>query len=112
MNPFKILHYQDESGHDLYQDWLRCLRDQVAKVAIIRRVARVEVGNFGDHKFLQSGVSELRVDVGAGYRIYYGQVGDKVILLTNGGDKSTQAADIAKAIKLLNDWKKRNETRS
>ncbi len=78
MNPFKILHYQDESGHDLYQDWLRCLRDQVAKVAIIRRVARVarvEVGNFGDHKFLQSGVSELRVDVGAGYRIYYWDMG-------------------------------------
>ena len=112
MSSCEIRRYQDESGHDLYQDWLKGLRDQVAKVAIIRRVARVQVGNFGDHKFLQSGVSELRVDVGARYRVYYGQVGDKVFLLTHGGDKSTQAADIAKAVKLLNDWKKRNETRS
>jgi putative addiction module killer protein/probable addiction module antidote protein len=71
-------------------------------VAIIRRVARASVGNFGDHKFLQNGVSELRIDVGLGYRVYYAQVGDKVILLTHGGDKRTQTADIAKA---TNYWK-------
>jgi len=112
MNSYEIRHYQDESGHDFYQDWLKGLRDQVAKVAIIRRVARIEVGNFGDHKFLQSGVSELRIDVGPGYRIYYAQVGGNVILLTHGGDKRTQTADIAKAIKLLKNWEKRNETRS
>jgi putative addiction module killer protein len=112
MKSYEIRHYQDESGHDLYQDWLKGLRDQVAKVAIIRRVARVEVGNFGDHRFLQNGVSELRIDVGPGYRIYYGQVGTSVILLTHGGNKSTQAADITKAIKVLEDWRKRNETRS
>lgn len=110
METYEIRHYLDESGHDLYQDWLKGLRDQVAKVAIIRRVARVSVGNFGDHKFLQSGVSELRIDVGPGYRIYYAQVGDKVILLTHGGDKRTQAADIAKAIKLLENWRERNAT--
>lgn len=112
MRSYEIRHYQDENGHDLYQDWLKGLRDQVAKVAIIRRVARIEVGNFGDHKFLRSGVSELRIDVGPGYRIYYAQVGANVVLLTHGGDKSTQIGDIAKAVKLLEDWRKRNETRS
>jgi putative addiction module killer protein len=110
MDTYEIRHYLDESGHDLYQDWLKGLRDQIAKVAIIRRVARASVGNFGDHKFLQNGVSELRIDVGPGYRVYYAQVGDKVILLTHGGDKRTQSADIAKATKLLENWRERNAT--
>ncbi len=112
MNTYDILHYVDESGNDLYQDWVIGLRDQVAKSAVVRRVARIAVGNFGDHKFLQDGVCELRIDVGPGYRVYYAQVGGKVILLTHGGDKRTQASDIAKAIKLLKNWEKRNETRS
>ena len=112
MDTYNVLHYVDESGKDLYQDWMMGLRDQVAKVAVVRRVARVTVGNFGDHKFLQDGVSELRIDVGPGYRVYYAQVGDKVILLTHGGDKRTQASDIAKAIKLFKNWEKRNEARS
>lgn len=112
MNKYEIRHYVDEKGHDLFQDWLAGLRDHVAKVSVIRRVARIALGNFGDHKFLQGGVCELRIDVGPGYRVYYAQVGDKVILLTHGGDKRTQAADIAKAIELLKDWEKRNETRS
>jgi putative addiction module killer protein len=112
MDTYDIRHYVDENGHDLYQDWVKGLRDQVAKVAVMRRVARIAVGNFGDHKFLQNGICELRIDVGPGYRVYYAQVGDKVILLAHGGDKRTQAADIAKAIKLLKDWEKRNETGS
>jgi putative addiction module killer protein len=112
MDTYEIRHYVDERGNDLYQDWIMGLRDQVAKVAIYRRVARIAVGNFGDHKFLQDGVCELRIDVGPGYRVYYAHVGGKVILLTHGGDKRTQTADIAKATKLLRNWEKRNETRS
>ena len=101
MDIYKVLHYVDESGNDLYQDWMARLRDQVAKVAVVRRVARVAVGNFG----------ELRIDVGPGYRVYYAQVGDKVVLLTHAGDRRSQASDIAKAIKLFKNWEKRNETR-
>ena len=112
MDTYEIRHYVDESGNDLYQDWIMGLRDQVAKVAVYRRVARIAVGNFGDHKFLQDGVWELRIDVGQGYRVYYAQVESKVILLILGGDKRTQDADIAKASKLLRNWEKRNETRS
>lgn len=104
----QILHYLDESGNDLYQAWLDSLRDRVAKVAVIRRVARLELGLFGDHKPLRDGIGELRIDVGAGYRVYYAPVGNMVILLTAGGDKKSQSRDIDRAVRLLKDWEKRN----
>ena len=104
----EIIHYLDENDNDLYQEWLEGLRDRVAKIAIIKRVARVEAGLFGDHKPLRDGISELRVDVGAGYRVYYAQVGNFVILLTCGGDKKSQSRDIERAIGLLKNWEKRN----
>lgn len=66
----EIIHYLDDAENDLYQNWLDSLRDRVAKVAIIQRVARMEVGLFGDCRSLRDGVWELRVDVGAGYRVY------------------------------------------
>ena len=103
---YQIIHYLDENENDLYQDWLDGLRDRVAKVAIIRRIARVEVGLFGDHKLLRDGVCELRIDVG--YRVYYARVENRVILLTSGGEKKSQSRDIERAIGLLADWEKRN----
>jgi putative addiction module killer protein len=105
---YQIIHYLDEGGNDLYQAWLDALRDRVAKVAIIRRVARLELGLFGDCKPLRDGISELRIDVGAGYRVYYAQVGKMLILLTSGGDKKSQRGDIERAIRLLKDWEMRN----
>ncbi len=105
---YQIIHYLDENENDLYQSWLDSLRDRTAKVAVIRRVARIELGLFGDCKPLRDGISELRIDVGAGYRVYYAQVGNMVILLTSGGDKKSQSRDIERAIRLLNDWEKRN----
>ena len=105
---YQIIHYLDESGADVYQAWLDSLRDRVAKVAIIRRVARLELGLFGDCKPLREGISELRIDVGTGYRVYYAQVGKMLILLTSGGDKKSQRGDIESAIRLLKDWEKRN----
>ena len=95
----EVIHYLDEAENDLYQSWLESLRDRVAKVAIIKRVARLEVGLFGDCKSLREGIWELKVDVGAGYR---------VILLTSGGDKKSQSRDIERALNLLKDWEKRN----
>ena len=79
---YQIIHYLDESGADVYQAWLDSLRDRVAKVAIIRRVARLELGLFGDCKPLREGISELRIDVGTGYRVYYAQVGKQQMLAT------------------------------
>lgn len=104
----EIIHYLDEAEHDFYQSWLESLRDRVAKVAIIKRVARMEVGLFGDCKSLREGVWELRVDVGAGYCVYYAHIGNRVILLTSGGYKKSQSRDIERAVNLLKDWEKRN----
>lgn len=106
---YRILHYLDRQGKDHYQDWLNSLRDRQAKIAVIRRVARLEAGLAGDHKSTRGGIHELRIDVGAGYRVYYAFVGRTVILLACGGDKQTQDRDIASAIKLLRDWKARND---
>ena len=98
---YEIEHYlSPNDGSDLYIEWLKKLKDVTAKVAIVRRVARIELGNFGDHKFCRDGVSELRIDVGAGYRVYYAVAGKRVVLLLCGGDKSSQSRDIAAAKKL------------
>src|SRR3546814_8993288 len=80
MDGYRIDHYLTADGaKDLYADWLRRLRDGKAKVAVIRRVARIEQGNFGDHRFCRDGVWELRVDVGPGYRVYYAMSGHQVV---------------------------------
>ncbi len=102
-----IFHYLTGSGRDLYQDWLDGIRDTRARVAIQRRVDRLAAGNYGDHEFCREGVWELRVDVGAGYRVYYAQAGRKMVLLLCGGDKRSQQADIARAVKCWNDYQRR-----
>ncbi len=105
---YEIRHYQQyampHAGRDVYVDWLEKLRDTNAKIAIVRRVARMEIGNFGDHKFCRNGVWELRIDVGAGYRVYYAIAGKKIVLLLCGGDKRTQDADIDRACEYWRDW--------
>jgi len=106
---YQIIHYLDKNENDLYQNWLDGLQDRIAKVAIIRRIARVEMGLFGDCKPLRDGICELRISVGAGYRVYYALVGNMVILLTSGGDKKSQNRDIERAIGLLKDWEKQND---
>jgi putative addiction module killer protein len=108
MSHYRIEHYLTPGEHrDPYLDWLQRLRDSQAKVAVIRRLARVELGNFGDHKFCRDGVWELRVDVGPGYRVYYAMSGHCVVLLLCGGDKRTQEADIARAVGHWQDWQRR-----
>lgn len=105
---YQVIHYLDENENDIYQCWLDSLRDRMAKVAVIRRIARIELGLFGDCRPLRDGISELKIDVGAGYRVYYAQLGNMVILLTSGGDKKSQSRDVERAIRLLKDWEKRN----
>ena len=102
----EIRHYVAANGRDVFTDWLRQLRDTQAKVAIIRRVNRLELGNFGDHKFLRDGVFELRVGIGPGYRVYFAKSGRTMILLLGGGDKSTQDGDIDRACINWRDWQK------
>ena len=101
---YEIEHYV-ERGRDIFDDWLKGLRDKRAAVAVARAVYRIEQGNFGEHKPCRSGVWELVIDYGAGYRVYYSIVGHKVVLLLCGGDKRTQQKDIDRAIEYLTRYK-------
>lgn len=83
-----------------FASWHQSLRDLRAKIAIARRMDRAKNGNLGDVKSVGHGVSELRVAVGAGYRLYFTRREETLIILLAGGDKSTQQADIKLAIKL------------
>ena len=103
----EIRHYLTRDGRDAFLDWLGTVRDPIAKVQIVKRVNRVEQGNFGDHRFCRDGVWELRIDVGAGYRVYYAHSGSQVVLLLAGGDKRTQDADIERAVSYWQDWQER-----
>lgn len=85
--------------------WLAGLRNLRAKVAIGRRIERVAMGNLGDMKSLGGGLNELRIDVAAGYRIYFTCKAGRLILLLAGGDKSSQASDILKARQLAKEMK-------
>lgn len=103
----EIIHYLTPEGKDLYQDWLNNLNDRIAKARITTRVNRVAAGAFGDCKPIDSGVWELRIDQGAGYRVYYALTGKKVVLLLLGVDKRTQQADIDKAVECWKDFQRR-----
>ena len=85
---------------EIYRDWINALKDRVGRAKIQVRVDRLAHGNPGAHRNLSEGVSELKIDFGPGYRVYYTQRGDRLLLLLVGGDKSTQSKDIAKAIRL------------
>jgi putative addiction module killer protein len=87
----------------LFTSWLAKLRDQNAKGRIVSRISRLEQGNPGDVKSVGGGVSEMRVDYGPGYRIYYSARGSTVVILLCGGDKRSQDADIEKAKSLAQD---------
>ena len=85
---------------DVFVKWLDGLRDTQARSRVLVRIERLTTGNPGDVKPVGEGVSELRIDYGPGYRVYFVKQGQTVIVLLAGGDKSTQATDIRNAIRL------------
>ena len=85
---------------DEFSHWIDALKDQGGRARILMRIDRLIHGNAGNHRNLTEGVSELKVDVGPGYRVYYSMQGKQLLLLLAGGDKSSQKADIAKALEL------------
>jgi len=105
----EIRHYLTPEGKDIFLEWIEGLRDRTARIAIDRRINRLESDNFGDHKFCRDGVWELRVDMGPGYRVYYALAGTRIVLLLAGGDKRTQNADINRACAFWGDWQRRTE---
>jgi len=94
-----VLHLVSD-GKDVFGGWLDGLKDVSGRAAILKRIDRVEEGNFGDHRSVGGGVWEIRIHHGPGYRVYYGEDGPRIVLLLCGGDKGTQRTDIRKAIRL------------
>lgn len=85
---------------EVYRDWINALKDRAARARIQVRVDRLAYGNPGQHRNLTGGVSELKIDFGPGYRVYYTERGGELIILLAGGDKYTQQQDIKAAISL------------
>ena len=88
-----------------FDRWLRKLKDRRAAARVQVRIDRLAAGNPGDVKPVGEGISELRIDYGPGYRVYYLQEGRRLILLLCGGDKSSQQKDIEEAKRIAADWK-------
>ncbi len=84
----------------VYRDWIDALRDRAGRARVQVRVDRLVHGNPGQYRNLTEGVSELKIDFGPGYRVYYTERGDEIIVLLAGGDKSSQQQDIKQAIAL------------
>ena len=102
----QIRRYVTRAGKDVFGDWLARLADNHAKA---RRIDRLAVGNFGESRNLRSGVSELRIDWGPGYRVYYAMIDKACVLLLCGGDKRKQSSDIRRAIEYLRDYRERTQ---
>ena len=104
-----IEYYVTSDGRSPFHDWYTSLKDVKTLAVINNRLTRVERGLLGDHKALGSGVYELKIDVGPGYRIYFGQEGQKLIWLLHGGYKKTQQRDIEMAKKYWDDYLRRRQ---
>lgn len=83
-----------------FSDWLKCLKDSLTRQRLNKRLRKVQLGNLGDVEPVGEGVYEMREHFGPGWRMYYVQKGDALIVMLGGGDKSTQQADINRAIEL------------
>lgn len=98
-NPTKktLRYYVAEDGKIPFLSWLKKLKDSMTRVRIRRRLDRLELGNFGDCEPVGEGVLELRLDFGSGYRIYFAEQSDEIVILLCAGDKSSQKKDIKTA---------------
>lgn len=105
--PREIEIYTTQNGRKPFTVWFESLRDARAQGKIEARLISLESGNLGDYKSVGGGVYELRIHVGKGYRIYFGEVDNTGILLLCGGDKSSQQRDIERAKTFWNDFKER-----
>ena len=103
----EVVHYTTKEGLDPYQKWVDRLRDKRARAAVLRRIDRAADGNFGDHKACRDGVSEMRIHLGSGYRVYYFQHGQALVILLCGGEKGSQQADINEAVAYKIDFLRR-----
>ncbi len=105
--PRKVETYVTRDGKDVFQGWLNGLADQRATVLIEKTVAKVRLGNLGQHKSVGEGVQEIVLDYGPGYRIYFGEHGTTLVILLLGSTKKKQQEAIKLAQRYWKDWKER-----
>lgn len=109
MPDYTVLLYQSADERRPFTDWLEALKDRRTRARIRTRIDRLALGNFGDHRALDGGIYELRIDWGPGYRVYFARAGNVILLLLCGGDKTTQQKDIEHAKAYLQDYKDRTQ---
>jgi len=107
-----VLTYVKVNGSAPFNDWLESLKDRKARAIVRTRINRIRLGNLGSCRSVGDGVSELKIKFGAGYRVYFGQKGDEIIILLSGGDKSSQNKDIKQAREYWQDYIKRSHDRN
>ena len=96
-HPRDLQFYRTPNGREPFSEWYATIQDRSVRNRIQKRIDHLEDGNFGDCRSVGAGVFEMRFHFGPGYRIYFGEVGNTVVLLLCGGDKSSQTRDIARA---------------
>lgn len=102
---FYSMQMREIIASDLFSKWLNSLQDRNARSRIIQRLDRLQAGNAGDTKPIGEGLSELRINYGPGYRVYYMQRGPIIAILLCGGDKRDQTRDIARAKEIARAWR-------
>ncbi len=105
IQPKDVQRYVRPDGKIPFDQWFYSLRDRSGRNKITARLDRLVQGNLGNYRSVGEGVCEFKVDYGPGYRIYFGQVGSRIVLLLCGGDKSTQEKDIRTAIEYWKDYR-------
>ena len=103
----EIEYYETEDGERPFQKWLSALKDKQGRQKIRTRIDRVSLGNLGFCEPVGEGVMELKIDFGPGYRVYFGQVGNKLVILLNGGDKGSQHKNIKTAHEYWANYRRR-----
>ncbi|MHC1711047.1 MAG: type II toxin-antitoxin system RelE/ParE family toxin [Solidesulfovibrio sp.] len=99
-------YYETLDGKVIVEEWLDKIKNIKTRVQILRRITKIEEdAHFGDHKYLRDEISELRIHLGPGYRIYYSEIDGNIVILLCAGSKKGQESDITKAIKYLEDYK-------
>ena len=106
---FTVEYYESPDGDVPFLEWLDEFTDGPTVLRILVRIRRAGRGNFGDHKPVGSGVWELRLNFGPGYRVYYVKSGARILCFLGGGDKSSQRRDVARAIGQFTEFRKRGE---
>lgn len=106
---FEVEIYETSRGKRPFDTWFEDIREYNSRAKILTRIDRLKVGNFGDCKSVGDHVCELRIHYGPGFRIYYSKIGNKLILLLCGGNKSSQTKDINKAKEYLEDYQNREK---